>query len=346
MSLPVISIIVPMYCTERYLSSCVDSLRSQTIKDIEIILVDDGSPDRCGELADEFANEDSRVRVIHKSNAGVGPARNSGIRAAAGDYVAFVDSDDWVDVDMFESLYEVAERTGAQIVYSGFRAVSHGAVYEVREHPYSNRVLTGQREIFEVRRSFFGAAPGKDLDDPTPVSVWGALYRRALVIDANLSFHDVSTGEDRLFNIEACRAADSIACAPGSHYCYRKDDQPSLTTHFNEYKLRSFLSAFKLLETAADDEPDAFRPECHLRVKRCIIDYCRSLVCIIEGSSLDAKSQLTNVKLLLSHPSTVASCRRYPFWKLPTKQAVFYLALRLRSAIGALLLTKLRKAEK
>ena len=111
-----VSIIIPIFNTETFLKRCVSSVIDQTLKDIEIILVDDGSTDNSGNICDEFAQKDSRVKVIHKKNEGVGIARNSGINIAKGGYIGFVDSDDWVDADMYETLYNAAKENGADIV--------------------------------------------------------------------------------------------------------------------------------------------------------------------------------------------------------------------------------------
>ena len=101
---PKVSIVVPVYRVECYLDRCVQSLVNQTLKEIEIILVDDGSPDKCPQMCDEYAKKDYRVKVIHKQNAGLGMACNSGIEVATGDYIAFCDSDDYVDVKMQETM--------------------------------------------------------------------------------------------------------------------------------------------------------------------------------------------------------------------------------------------------
>src|SRR5574344_1424030 len=106
---PKVSIIVPIYNVEKYLDRCMESLLNQTLKDIEIIMVDDGSPDNCPKMCDEYAKRDKRVKVIHKKNGGLGYARNSGLDIATGEYVAFVDSDDYVDVNMYETLYNFAK---------------------------------------------------------------------------------------------------------------------------------------------------------------------------------------------------------------------------------------------
>lgn len=114
-----ISVIVPIYKVERYLHQCVDSILNQTYRNLEVILVDDGSPDGCGQICDAYGAQDSRVRVIHKKNGGLSDARNAGIDIARGDYLAFVDSDDWLEPDTYEAMLSAMERHGAKLVCAG-----------------------------------------------------------------------------------------------------------------------------------------------------------------------------------------------------------------------------------
>ena len=123
MSEPKVSVVIPMYNVEKYLDTCVQSVRKQTLQDIEIILVDDGSPDRCGDMAEEYAKQDSRVKVVHRKNGGLGPARNSGMEVATGEYIGFVDSDDWIEPQMFEELYAAATQRNADICFSGMQCM-------------------------------------------------------------------------------------------------------------------------------------------------------------------------------------------------------------------------------
>ena len=116
---PLISVIVPVYKVEQYLERCVKSIINQTYKNLEIILVDDGSPDRCGEMCDEFAKKDRRIRVFHKENGGQSSARNLGLDNMTGDYVGFVDSDDWIDPKMYEHLHQLIIKNNAQIAACG-----------------------------------------------------------------------------------------------------------------------------------------------------------------------------------------------------------------------------------
>ena len=117
MIIPKVSIIVPIYNVEKYLHQCVNSLLNQILKDIEIILVDDESPDNCPAMCDEYAKQDSRIKVIHKKNEGLGYARNSGLEIATGEYIAFVDSDDYVELDAYQKLYSIAVDKKTDVLY-------------------------------------------------------------------------------------------------------------------------------------------------------------------------------------------------------------------------------------
>lgn len=119
MNNPLISVIVPVYKAEAYLERCVNSIINQTYKNLEIILVDDGSPDNCGKMCDDFAKQDARIRVIHKENGGQSTARNAALDIMTGEYVGFVDSDDWIEPNMYERLMMLIQENGAQISVCG-----------------------------------------------------------------------------------------------------------------------------------------------------------------------------------------------------------------------------------
>lgn len=115
-----LSIILPVYKVEKYIQRCINSILSQTFSDFELIIIDDGSPDNCGLICDEFAQKDNRIKVIHKTNEGLGFARNAGLDIATGEYVAFIDSDDWIEKDMFEYLISIADKNKCDVVRFGW----------------------------------------------------------------------------------------------------------------------------------------------------------------------------------------------------------------------------------
>jgi len=160
-----VSVIVPIYKVEQYLPQCIDSIIGQTYRDLEIILVDDGSPDACGRISDEYAKKDKRVKVYHKENGGLSDARNYGIRMATGEYLGFVDSDDWIEPDMFETLVSTAEKNIADIVSCGF----------FREGPENTVVNSNDDMKFTNSANLVKAL----LRDDISVFVWNKLYRKS-----------------------------------------------------------------------------------------------------------------------------------------------------------------------
>lgn len=167
-----ISVIVPVYKVEEYLDKCVQSIVDQTYRNLEIILVDDGSPDNCGAMCDAWAEKDSRIKVIHKENGGLSDARNAGMAAATGDYIGFVDSDDWIAKDMYDVLLHTAKEAGADIT-----ACQYQMIYPDREAPAkatSGVVIT--LEQFGAMKSLIQGSSVKQV-------VWNKLYRTELVKD-------------------------------------------------------------------------------------------------------------------------------------------------------------------
>lgn len=149
---PEISIIVPVYKTEKYLSECIESILAQTFTDFELILVDDGSPDGCPALCDTAAEKDSRVRVIHKPNGGVSTARNAGLAAVRGNWVGFVDSDDVIDKTYYEKLYNAAIDAGAEVAVGGILGIEQdGTPCKHQEYLLKNEVLSQKEAIRRIR---------------------------------------------------------------------------------------------------------------------------------------------------------------------------------------------------
>lgn len=183
--MPQISIIVPVYKVEQYLDRCVNSILNQTFTDFELILVDDGSPDRCPQMCDEWAKKDARIRVIHKENGGAGAARNAALRAAEGEYIGFVDSDDWITPDMYEYLYGLLKRyPEAQIAQCDAIQTSD----EKQEAPArpENIQLWNQKQMMEYFFRIHG--------EKSNYSIWNKLIRRGVLDD--FSFVEGTISED------------------------------------------------------------------------------------------------------------------------------------------------------
>lgn len=207
-----ISIIIPVYKTEKYLHRCLDSVINQTYQNIEVILVDDGSPDKSGEICDEYANKDERIKVIHKNNAGVTEARISGLQNCTGDYIAFVDSDDYVSPYYIEHLYDCIIKYGVSISYcqkelvlsSGKRRLGAGSrlsgLYDEK------RVLQMLKENFLLEYS---------------MGVWGKLYSRKVLDNNALEVaRGLWIGEDLITNLYIMYQLPSLYISPERLYFY------------------------------------------------------------------------------------------------------------------------------
>ena len=191
--MPEVSIIVPVYKVEKYLDRCIESLIAQTLSDIEIILVDDGSPDNCPSLCDRWAKKDSRIKVIHKENGGLGFARNSGLDIACGEYVGFVDSDDFVKHDMYEALYSAAKNEDADIAMCGFLCIGGIMTARSGEEREINcfseyKCFSGKDGIDRLMLDISGALPGEPEDSRYGFSTVKNIYRRSILEENRLRF--------------------------------------------------------------------------------------------------------------------------------------------------------------
>lgn len=226
---PCISVIVPIYNVAEYLPRCLDSIIDSSYRELEIILVDDGSTDDCGKIADSYAEKDARIRVIHKNNGGLSSARNAGLDAATSEYIAFIDSDDWIHRDYFRILMDNLIETGSDVSVCGFvRAQSADALTELTEDvTYS----VGGWELY-----FSSAAKNY---------VWRKLYHRELI--GTLRFDTACKIEDLMFNMELIQHNPELRAVytPQKLYAYfqregslvsriRKEDHIYLIKRFNE----------------------------------------------------------------------------------------------------------------
>jgi glycosyltransferase involved in cell wall biosynthesis len=214
---PKISIIIPIYKVEKYLRSCLDSLCMQTLTDIEIICINDGSPDKCGEILAEYAKNDKRFYIINQENSGSGSARNNGIDHAKGEFIGFVDPDDWVSPDYFETLYNKATINDADI-----SATSN--VLKVNKYPRKKSVGFRSEKIIILEEK------RKKLIYRSGV-VWNKLFKKKLVDKYNIRFAETkSTGQDNPFNIIAIATANKIVTTTMGTYYYRVRSDSSINS--------------------------------------------------------------------------------------------------------------------
>lgn len=217
-----ISVIIPVYKVEKYLDRCVESIVCQTYKNLEIILVDDGSPDNCPALCDEWTKKDERIKVIHKKNGGVSSARNLGLEKSTGDYIAFVDSDDWIDLDMYEEMIRVATESSADMVFCKSRRVySSGQIIEIKE-----------KKLIELRDKkiiyfFIFGNENSILGGPCRM-----LIKNEIAQSCRFSTK-LKLGEDFFYVLNCIEKAEKIEIIDKSFYNYFSNDE-SVTRNIGE----------------------------------------------------------------------------------------------------------------
>ena len=224
MSQKKVSVIVPVYNVEKYLRKCVESIKNQTYRNLEIILVDDGSSDHCGEICDELATSDSRIRVIHKENGGLSDARNAGMDISTGDYIGFVDSDDYIDEDFHEILVENLEKYNADISCCRYTNVWEDG----RKEPVGN---DDSVHIYEGTEALKEYLYGKTLD---PFSV-NKLYRAEMLGNATYTncryrFIKGILSEDNPFCVELFKQTNKVVLVGKSRYNYLQAREGAITS--------------------------------------------------------------------------------------------------------------------
>lgn len=244
-----ISIIIPIYNMEAYLSECLDSVLAQTYPHLQIICVNDGSRDRSQEILDEYAKKDPRIVPIIKENGGLSSARNRGLEEATGEYVMFLDSDDWLDLDICRKAVLEMEQNQVDLVMWSY-------IREFLDHSKPSDVLGKERLYFDaegvrkLHRRLFGLV-GEELADPSKgdiiVTAWGKLYRRELI--RGIEFIDTKKvgTEDSLYNIQALRNVRSAVFIPEYGCHYRKYNTASLTTAYNPRLFEGWQNMYALM---------------------------------------------------------------------------------------------------
>jgi len=235
-----LSIIIPVYKVEPYLRKCLDSVVNQTCRDLEIILVDDGSPDNCGAICDEYAARDDRIKVIHQENKGLSAARNAGLKIAAGKYLGFVDSDDWIEAEMFEVLLRALQETGADISVCG-------RYEEYKDHKVAYcwpeiRTLDREEALEELLRN-----------DKLQNLVWDKLYRRELF--EGIWFPEGKTFEDMAVMHWLILRAKRVVCVPGILYHYLQRSDSIIGDISLKNKLNRYHMAMERYESLREDWP-------------------------------------------------------------------------------------------
>jgi len=236
-----VSVIIPVYNVEKYLGECLDSILGQTLKDIEVLCVDDGSTDNSARILADYAAKDSRVKVLHQDGAGAGVARNNGLAAATGEHLYFCDADDWIDSVTLAEMHRMAEAANADIVSSGIR-------YFDDQTRHETRVWKCGGALRNLPQPISPTAVGPDLFQTLRVQTGGKLYRHSFVKRNGLVFQEQPRVNDLAFAATAIALAERIYIDGRARYHYRKNHGGSLSSRINEMPEMAALAWLRVKE--------------------------------------------------------------------------------------------------
>lgn len=229
-----VSVIVPIYNAEKYLSRCIESIQMQKLKEIEIILINDGSTDNSLEICKKYAKDDNRIKIIDKSNEGVSTARNIGIETAIGEYIGFVDSDDWIQYDMYSSMYETVSKTQSYICMCNYYSEQSDNIIPISLNLGSKQL--NKNEI--VNCLILNMIGPKNLNNNSSTimgSVWRLIINRKFILQNQLRFPlNIPIMEDLLFCINALLKCNHVAIDNGFYYYYCNNPTSAIRSHNKE----------------------------------------------------------------------------------------------------------------
>lgn len=345
---PLISVVVPVYNVEQYLQQCVESVLRQTYRHLEIILVDDGSTDSSGEMCDRLAGRDDRIRVVHKRNAGLGMARNSGLDVAKGEFVMFLDSDDFMDARMVEELYAQLEKTGADTSYCGYSEYYGENNVKPQPAAYNDRTFHGRDIIDHVLLEMIAGKPEAGKEALLSMSVWHALYSMQVIHAHDIRFPSEREfiSEDIIFDIAYLQHAACVTYIAEPLYFYRRTNNASLTHSFDE----RFLDRQKKQHARMDEDlskiraVDAYR----MRLDRYFLGRVRHFIGMVVAHGRIHRDYDTyaTVKRIINDQDVRTVIARYPYRRNPFQLKMMNMCIAHRWALAAMLLVSLKQLKK
>lgn len=341
---PKVSIIVPCYKTETYLNCCIRSLVQQSFKDIEIILVDDGSPDRIPEMCNEWKQRDSRIKVIHKKNEGLGYARNSGLQIATGDYIVFVDSDDYLEPNAIEYLYNLCQEKDFDVLrYESNRFSKEGCFNCQTGLDAPLITITNVTTIRNMGKWLFGRNP---LEKQERIFFYGSacmeMIRHSIIKKHKIAFvsERECVSEDYVFTYQCFKYCKKIGYTPATLYHYRYNEQSlSRTPKLDSVKRQYVFSC--TIESMLDK--DGYGIDAHIIAMHHFINELRSTTKLIFRSPLLNKEKRQWFQENMKHQYIKQIYNEFPWKKLSLKEQLHFLSCYYRFYPLTLLLTHFQK---
>lgn len=312
-----LSIVVPVYNVANYLSACLDSIINQTFVDFEVLLINDGSKDNSGSICDEYAKLDARVKVFHKKNEGVSVARNLALAKAQGEYITFIDADDWLDLNTYTEVFEVFKETNVDCVSFGFqRSDGSGPVYV----PPVPELLERDQILHSFIPNYIGNKNDKMRGWVRMATVWSLVVKRSYT--QGILFENVKIAEDKLFFLELMIKLNSLYLLDKPYYYYRVNPnsalrifQPNAFAYLSlvQTRVRELLESAQLFEENRERFENA-----SLRILNMeSANHAKSSDSLIESSrSMKTFVKEQNIADILSLQKTLSLMKKNPLWIL------------------------------
>lgn len=336
-----ISVIVPIYKVEPYLDRCIQSIINQSYKELEIILVDDGSPDKCPGMCDAWAEKDRRIVVIHKKNEGLGFARNTGLAAATGEYISFIDSDDFIDVNTYqEVMTKIAGEYPDVCYFSHYRLKNDGSLLNA----YDSYPTIAEQE--EVRSQLIPLSFGQSLRKPYDSFAIGSsclgVYHSEFLNANGIVFVSEKQYlcEDFIFTIEVCLNAKRVSFinAPVYYYC---ENANSLSLSYRKDRLEKSEILYRYMFSVI--QKHNLSEDTVLRTKDLfLINVMACMKQEVMNKHSNYFSKIREIRAICQSCITTEVTRHYPFGQLPLKRMIFVLVLKSKVSVILYFLTRLR----
>ncbi|MEK3991744.1 glycosyltransferase family 2 protein [Robertmurraya sp. FSL R5-0851] len=336
---PKVSIIVPIYNVDKYLNRCLDSILNQSLKEIEIIAVNDGSTDRSYEILLDYQKSDPRLKVINKKNGGVSSARNTGLEQVTGEYIGFVDPDDWIDKHMYEELYKTAQVEEADVVMCSYIREFGSHSKKKQFHMPEQVKFTGEEVHKKILRRLIGPL-GDEVRNPELLDAWGTvwskLYKTNLILDNKIVFtdlHEIGTNEDSLFNIEVMYFTQNFVFINKYLYHYWRENSTSLTSNYKPNLLSQWECLFKKLSTFIEEKELGNDYSQALSNRICLNTLGLGLNELFEQNQ-QASVKVKKIKKILHHQQIKSSFTNLDLSQFPLVWRVFYFFAKSRFVAG------------
>lgn len=328
-----ISIIIPCYNVQNYIAQCLDSVIHQTYKNLEIICINDGSLDNTLEILDRYAKDDTRIKLYNQSNKGLSQSRTKGIEYATGEYILFVDSDDWLEVTCLETILEKQDNYDI-ICFSYFRNFKNVSLSRKFN-------LEGQFSAADLQRRIIGPlgnelAHIENLD--ALATVWGKLYKSDKL--KGLSFPEVKTigtWEDGLFNLYVLEKCNNVLIIDQPLYHYRKDNLQSFTSKSKDNLYLKWKHKFELIRLLIEFKDQSYNNALQNRIAISIL----GLSLTETGSQRNALAKIKNLKSVLEEPVYSSALKNFRLNSLPMQWKIFYSLAKSKSAVGIYILASM-----